>query len=223
METIRPMTPQERTALKTQARLLSDYDGLLFGIVMLGMTSAATFLFLSFALLKLISPFLPEFAEWALNLRADNYAFWACISALVLPSLFAFDFGRRDLRHRRRIKADLAAGVVSETDLIFVAAKRYKEPEHGMYLLFLRTEDDRVFVLYDHDSGGDDTDRPMLRPKTKLRRTHYPASLRSDYDWAGPTLRPKRAKPLTTFPNEWPEDDTFYDVPWDDLDRIFSD
>jgi len=59
----------------------------------------------------------------------------------------------RDWRDvRPLVLRDLNRGVATEEALLVTAAKRFQEPEHGGLIYFLRTNDDRVFVLYDYES-----------------------------------------------------------------------
>lgn len=129
---------------------------------------------------------------------------------------------------RARLHADLAAGVVLEERLTFVAALCFQEPEHGGLIYFLRTSDDRVFTTYDHESqdlGVDDKDplTSSFRPKSHLLRILMPCSRHPLADtFSGDVLPTDRVLELTLPPKHWPEPDAFIAVPWDEIERRFS-
>src|SRR5215475_3116071 len=74
---------------------------------------------------------------------------------------------------RPGLRADLESGEVAEEHYEFTAAKRFQEPEHGGLMYFLRTTDDKVFVLFDYESQGlgaegKDPVSSKFRPHQKL-------------------------------------------------------
>ena len=130
--------------------------------------------------------------------------------------------GWRNLRPL--ILQDLARGLVTEENLEFTAAKRFQEPEHGGLIYFLRTRDDRVFVLFDHlsqDLGvqGKNPFSSRFEPKAHFCLIRAPASryvLSSSF--SGPPLQLVEPLYLGAPPKRWPESEEFCDIRWDDLE-----
>jgi len=114
--------------------------------------------------------------------------------------------------------------VAIEELLVFTAAKRFQEPEHGGLIYFLRTNDGRVFVLFDHESQdlGVQGENPLsseFRPRVEFRITRAPQSghvLSSTF--SGPPLHLESPLDLTIPPKQWPETEEFCEIPWDDLE-----
>ncbi len=155
----------------------------------------------------------PEFVfEWLLP---------GCIFVLFVGSLpLRNQFKIREIN--RKIDADLEAGIVEETRVSVVAAKRFKEPEHNAYMLFLRTPEDRVFVVYDYESFGRERPKICLRPQTNLTFVHFPETRLDILDWSGPEIPVKRSKELLLHVDDWPEAEAWCDIPWDELDSVLT-
>ena len=122
----------------------------------------------------------------------------------------------------RGIDADIASGVVEETILTFADARRYREPEHNTYMLFLRTDADRVFVCYDYESAGRERPKICLHPQERLCLIRFPKTGLDKLEWSGRKLEIGRSKELLLHADEWPEPETFCDVPWDELDGYLT-
>jgi hypothetical protein len=127
--------------------------------------------------------------------------------------------------NRSELAADLAKGAVSDETYRVVGAKRFQEPEHGGLIYFLRTEDDRVLALYDHESQdlsvrGEDPQQSSFRPRAELTLTRAPATrFVLDKRFNGQPIETPPPIELSAPPHEWPENEAFCDVPWDDLER----
>ena len=123
-------------------------------------------------------------------------------------------------------KADLDAGEVVEEQGVVDAVKVFREPEHGMKIYFLHLSDGRVRVRYDHDSAdvdGDGKSRRSTFPLSReVRMIHYPVSGEVDYRFSGETIRKPRAQSLDLHPDKWPEDETWCNIPWEDLDAVMA-
>jgi hypothetical protein len=132
----------------------------------------------------------------------------------------------RDYRPLARL--DLAGGTVFEERLTLVDARPFQEPEHGGLIYFLRTKDDRVFVLFDHESqdlgvAGKDPLSSSFRPKSELLIVRAPHTrLVISKTFAGHELAAPPIRKLGASPREWPETDEFCSVPWSDLEGRYA-
>ena len=132
----------------------------------------------------------------------------------------------RDLRPL--VARDLAAGMVAEERVRFTEARRFQEPEHGGLIYFLHSSDDRVFVVFDHESqdlGVDEKDplTSSFHPQEGLVLVSAPAS---GYvlcrEFSGTTLETTPPRELALPPARWPDFDAFCVIPWEELDRTLS-
>lgn len=160
------------------------------------------------------------------------FALWIVALSVVCTLCYAISWTLRSIKsasaRRQRLHADLAAGVVWEEQLTFVAAMCFQEPEHDGLIYFLRTADDRVFAKFDYESqdlgaGGEDAFSSSFRPKSQLRLVRLPTSRHPlSATFHGEILPMDRVLELTVPVEQWPEDEEFTDVPWTELERRFS-
>lgn len=128
---------------------------------------------------------------------------------------------------RLELLADLKAGRVVEEDYEFTAAMRMQEQEHGGLFYFLRSTDGAVLVLFDYESQdigvqGDDPLTNSFKPRTRLTMVRAPETrLVIDKTFSGDSLDAGDPLDLLASPNDWPEDDEFCDIPWDNLEATF--
>ena len=90
-----------------------------------------------------------------------------------------------------------------------------------MRIYLLRASDGRVFTLYDDDSANTEGSgaRPTkLRLASQMTLLRFPVSGTSNCTFTGTPLRKPRTRPLTAKPKDWPQPETFCDIPWDDLE-----
>ena len=123
----------------------------------------------------------------------------------------------------RAIEADLASGMVEELALRIVEAIRLQEPEHGGFLFFLRTTDERVYVQYDYESQNlsvDDQDPEessyLPRETLSVTRTRNEGRVLASY-FNGQPVPIVQKGTLSMKPKRWPEPDTFCSTPWTGL------
>jgi len=126
--------------------------------------------------------------------------------------------------YRPLLQADIDDAQVTEEHYAFTEAKRFQEPEHGGLLYFLRTKDDKVFTLFDHESqdlalqGGDPLKSPFVL-KSSLVMVKAPKA-----DWviskhfSGEVLEAGDPMDLELDPKDWPESECYCDIPWDQLE-----
>lgn len=129
---------------------------------------------------------------------------------------------------RPLVHSDLAGGMATEEHLCFTDIKRFQEPEHSGLIYFLRTEDHRVFVLYDHESQqlGVDDKNPLdssFHPQERLLLVRAPNSrFVLGKTFSGRKLPLPPPIDMTAPPRIWPETEDFCAVPWEELDHKFS-
>jgi hypothetical protein len=125
------------------------------------------------------------------------------------------------------LKTDLEAGQVVEEDYKLTAAKRMQEQEHGGLIYFLRTVDDDVLVLYDEESQqlGVLDDEPLnssFQPCSNLIMIRAPKTgYVIDKIFSGELLDAGEPLDLLASPDDWPENEEFCDIAWDDLEATY--
>lgn len=130
--------------------------------------------------------------------------------------------------HRSLVRTDLAESSVLEEQLQFVAAKVFQEPEHGGLMYFFRTPDDRVFVIYDHESqdlgaAGEDPHASAFQPRAQLTLVRAPMSrIPISINFRGPPLSAGAVMELAVDPKQWPAPEEFCDVAWHELEHRFA-
>lgn len=149
----------------------------------------------------------------------------ACALVAVVSSVRAIK-SWRDIRPD--LRADLEGGQVIEETCEFTAAKRFQEPEHGGLIYFLRTTDDKVLVLYDHESQdlGVQDENPLkstFQPRTELLIVRAPKTgFIISKRFSGAALNAGDPHELSVAPQSWPESETYCKLRWDELERRLS-
>jgi hypothetical protein len=132
----------------------------------------------------------------------------------------------RDLRPA--LGADLESGEVEEEHYEFTAAKRFQESEHGGMMYFLRTVDDKVFVLFDYESQGlgAEGQEPLaseFQPREKFELVRAPHSgIVLEQNFSGTPLEIGAPIELAVGPSKWPEWECYCEVKWEELDERFG-
>ena len=117
---------------------------------------------------------------------------------------------------------------VIEESLEITAVKRFQEQEHGGLIYFLKTHDDRIYVIYDTESQdlGVDGRNPLdssFRPMSQLTIARTPAAeIVVSTTFGGIELPLPEVGDLLIDPLEWPDPDTFCEIPWDGLEARLS-
>ena len=128
---------------------------------------------------------------------------------------------------RRAQTEDLENGVVTEEAFHFTETKRLQEHEHGGLIYFLRTVDNRVYVLFDYESQdlGVDEQDPLtstFRPHEKFVMARAPKSrMILGNRFFGGQLELPTPMPITVPPSKWPTFEAYCDTPWEQLDTKF--
>jgi hypothetical protein len=129
---------------------------------------------------------------------------------------------------RREVRDDLEGGLVIEESYEFTAARRFQEPEHGGLFYFLRTTDDKVFVLYDEESQalGARGENPLTSPFRPCRELLLVRAPKTRFvigqQFSGAVLDAGDPHELSIGPDAWPESEEFCKVRWDALDSRFG-
>jgi len=131
-------------------------------------------------------------------------------------------------RDREDYRADLQGGQVVEESYEFTAAKRFQEPEHGGLMYFLRTTDDKVFVLFDYESQdfgaqGEDPLKSKFQPCTELLVARTPKTgVVLNQRFSGALLDAGDPYELSIPPQSWPESETYCKFRWDELEKCLT-
>lgn len=149
---------------------------------------------------------------------------WMVAVAIPLCGIFAAISSVRWVRgwkdYRPLLRADLEEALVQEEHYVFTEAKRFQEPEHGGLIYFLRTPEDQVFALFDHESQdlGVHEQDPLtsrFRPMSALVMVR---ALKTGFvvgkSFAGAPLEAGDPVTLDVDPQHWPESECYCDIPW---------
>lgn len=174
------------------------------------------------------------FAVAALLGRATG--FWEAglavfLVILILPVVLV---GTAIYRRRKRLspamaarRRDLDAGVVDEIRFDVMAAKAFREPEHGSLAFFLKLEDGRVCFCSSDDLPAAGWDRtPAVLPPAEMpgRAVHLIfGTVTGDLlqtRFSGEALSPEAVYVLND--REWPAEGLVSKLAWDGIEARFS-
>ncbi len=170
---------------------------------------------------------LPSMSEW----RDTPIVSYGVL--LIFGSLFAYmtwevvmrDF-LRTRNHLDRLSHELRRNRIEETTATVEAVKCFQEPEHLMKIYLLLLSDGRIRVRYDYDSadveGRGKSPRTNFPISRELRIVHFTILDEFRYEFGPTKIRKPRAKELRRPPKDWPEDETWLDISWNEADQIFS-
>lgn len=161
-----------------------------------------------------------QYAIWIIGIGAFFCAVYAIVSSI--------KWVRSWEDARPKLREDLENGEVQEESLTISEVKRFQEPEHGGLIYFLRISDNRVLVLYDHESqdlGVDDKDpfSSSFKPLTNLKIIRAPAtSYFIKTEFSGGHIDIPETFDISVSPKHWPEPDSWCEIPWDKLESNLS-
>ncbi len=171
-----------------------------------------------------------DFIVWLINKTIHKKVSWIWVVVSVSLGL-AIYFIIESIRwvkkwpdNRKEYQADIETGQVVEESYVFNAAKRFQEQEHGGLIYFLRTTDNKVFALFDHESQnlGVENKNPLnskFQPTTELLIVRAPKSeLVISRQFSGTPLDAGEINDLLVGPKSWPEDEEYCKIPWDELE-----
>jgi len=179
------------------------------------------------------------FVAWGIRLVFDaDYgwgsflAMWVYIIGGSLCAVYALVSSVNWIRSwkdlRPLIKSDLLNGKVDEENIIVTEVMRFQEQEHGGLIYFLRTKEDRVFVLYDEESqdlgvNGDDPLKSSFSVGNLLNVVRAPSSnFVIKRDFSGSPIQFGEPIDMIVQPELWPESESWCSIPWDELEAHFS-
>ena len=157
------------------------------------------------------------FAPWVFRLGVPLCGVYA------VAATFLWIRQQRDLRPA--LQADLMHGDVAEESYRFTAARRFREPEHGGFIYFFRTDEDRVFVVYDAESRElgkqrKDPSKSRFEPRAELELVRAPNSgVVISRSLSGETLDAGEPSELAIPWKQWPGPDAYCDIPWAELEQ----
>ncbi|WP_220183834.1 hypothetical protein [Marinobacterium marinum] len=123
------------------------------------------------------------------------------------------------------LRQDISGGKVLDETYNVIEAKRFKEPEHGGLIYFLRMDDDRVLVIYDHESialemEGENALSSSFEPRRELHIVRAPSTeYILEQEFSGEKLELSAPVDLTVPPDQWPEQESWCEIPWLELER----
>lgn len=118
---------------------------------------------------------------------------------------------------------DLKHSNIFQETLEITEIKKFQEIEHGGIIYFLHNKDGRVFVLQHSDYHINPDDRIPFIIKRKLKIAYAPKSnFMLSTDFSGEIIDSEKLFKLTVPPNKWPEEHTWCNIRWDDLEKTLS-
>ncbi|HWY26236.1 MAG TPA: hypothetical protein VNX47_15030 [Nevskia sp.] len=160
------------------------------------------------------------------------FAIWFVIVVAPLCAIFAVISSLRWVRRwsdpRPQLRADLDRGQVLEEHYRFTAVKRFQEQEHGGLMYFFLTDDDKVFVRFDHESqdlGVQDKDplSSTFQARSELLLIRAPNTRYIiNEQVSGDLFDASAPLDLTEAPQRWPEQEAYCDIPWNELETRLS-
>lgn len=126
---------------------------------------------------------------------------------------------------RQPLRDDLQSGIVTEEHLTVLEAKLLQDPEHGGFVYFLKADDGRVYVIYDHESlelamADEDPTGSTFEPRSQLTIVKAPKSqFTISNTFSGENIDIYGPREMTASPKKWPENEDFSPIPWDQIEK----
>lgn len=170
---------------------------------------------------------LPSMTDW----QKTPIAYFGVM--IIFGSFFAYMLWvvvGRDYMHRKsyleRHSRELQHNRVEETVATVEDVKCFQEPEHLMKIYLLRLSDGRIRVRYDYQSadveGRGKSPRTNFPISKEMNIVHFTILGKFRYEFGPTKIRKPRAKELSRPPEEWPEDETWLEISWNEADEILS-
>ncbi len=176
---------------------------------------------------------------WLINLIVkqefglkSQYAIWIVSILVPICGLYAIYSSVKWVKdwpdRRPALRRDIDGHKVIDENYKVAEAKRFQEPEHGGLMYFLRMDDDRVMVLYDHESvelemEGKDALNSSFKP---CRELHIVRAPNTEYfikqEFSGERVPLSDPIELTAPPDQWPEQEAWCEIPWHELENRLS-
>ena len=159
----------------------------------------------------------------------SNYAFPIAPVVVAASAVFAALSTMRWMKswadHRQPIRDDLESGSVTEEKITVLEAKLLQEPEHGSLIYFLNADDGRILVLYDRESldlamADEDPMGSSFEPQSLVTIVKAPQSgFTISVDFNGENIDILGPTQITVAPNQWPDDEQFCAIPWEQIEQ----
>lgn len=123
-----------------------------------------------------------------------------------------------------RLDQDIENRIINDKRFTVIEVKVFEEPEHGGRMHMLLMDDGRVYSIYDYESVieriGPEEEIAFLKPRKELRILSAPLSgYIFSQEFSGEALAIPIPIELTVPPSQWPEDDSWCDIAWSDLEK----
>ena len=173
--------------------------------------------------------YVPATVLWASTTNTkDDVWFIACIAAV---SALAYGVWYR-ARVRTggqtlldQIRSELAHNEVEEEVVTVDAVKCFQEPDFGLIYL-LRLTDGRIWVCHDYGSFeyevyGESIQMDFVVPGS-FSMVHFQFVDAIRYEFGQTQLPKPKPKPINLDREDWPEDGTWLDILWDEIDAQYA-
>lgn len=167
------------------------------------------------------------FTKQDIGINSD-YARHIFPATIVLSFIFSLNSTRKWLNNSNKlyhlITADLTTNQILTETYNIIAVKRFKEPQHGGLVYFLKLPEDKVRVIYDYESQNNDSDSgALLTIKSQLTiATTLHSNIVVTNQFSGSLFTDINDFELTLPPAQWPMSDTWQHVEWETLETIYS-
>ena len=175
--------------------------------------------------------FVPAMVLWASTTNTkDDVWFIACITAVGALAYGVWYRARVRTDGQTlldQIQAELDHNEVEEEVVTVDAVKCFQEPEHFGLIYLLRLTDGRIWVRYDYDSFGyeeygESIQTDFVIPDS-FSMVHFKFVDAIRYEFGQVQMPKPTPKPINLGPEDWPEDETWLDIPWGEIDTQYAD
>lgn len=226
-----PMSEKVATELKrasTTSFLSKESLKLIWEVVPLGA-----------AILSLILIVLWLFLNWLIGLiisidfgwgsQYRNYILWPIV---VLSYLYFFVETAKscglDSKIREALKEDLAGKILKVSEYPIIEVKVFEEPEHGGFIYFVLSCDDKVIALFDYESqdlsiDGEDPKNSSYKVRKNLKISKTPiANFIVDDHFFGEIVEIPEINVFTENTEIWPVHAEYVKCKWENVDARYS-
>ena len=167
--------------------------------------------------------------DFGWNSDSRNYILWPIVGFSYLYFFVVVAKScRPSTKTREALKKDLAERIVKVSEYPITGVKIFEEPEHGGYIYFVRTFDNKVMALFDSESQDlsiDDKDPSdsSYKIREKLKITRAPnANIIVDEQFYGDIVTTPEIKVFTANTEAWPEHAEFVKCKWEHIDAKYG-
>jgi len=231
--TTRPLNDDDRAFLKNGIQFSTQGSGPIEMVLMIIWYAILTTIGLWIVWISLIwvLRFVPAMALWASTTNTkDDVWFIACIAAVCALAYGVWYRTRVRTDGQTlldQIQAELDHNEVEEEVVTVDAVKCFQEPEHFGLIYLLRLTDGRIRVCYDYDSFeyegyGESIQTGFVIPHS-FSMVHFKFVDAIRYEFGQTEIPKPTPKPINLDPEDWPEDETWLDISWGEIDAQYAD